>query len=273
VEQNNSQQLQPTESVQQHTSIQEPPLFSKHLHFPRVIMVLLVAVIAATISGVVFYYLGMSAVQNKVVIVKNPVLVRSITPTPVQQSNNIVVQTGSQNSNLKLFKAKSGISFKYPSDWTVKENITTVESTGYGPIENITVTSPKGLVVNYSDHNGGIGGGCDSNLNCPVTHTLKYQPVSIPNYETVYLVERVMKDPNDSTIQEVTAGLTDESAAVGTSKSFPYYEFIMDKSKKYLDRFTVSVNYNNQGSVTDLSQYFNTTEVQTAEQIISSLSF
>src|SRR5579872_5070125 len=53
---------QPVQSAQpvvsQPPTISEPPIVSKHFHFPRVLLVLLVALIAAVISAYIFYMVG-----------------------------------------------------------------------------------------------------------------------------------------------------------------------------------------------------------------------
>ncbi|GEM_PF-2775788 len=196
---------------------------------------------------------------------------KSISPTKAQlivPSSSIDVN---QNANWKTFNAASGISFKYPSNWIVKENITPVDASGWGPIEGLTITSPNGLLVRFSDHITGLGGGCGDPKFCAVTHTLKYQPVSVPNYGKLYLVEEVVKDPEDKEVLSADVGLIDDqSVRVGASKHGYYMVFNDKDTSKRNDQFTFSVDTK---SKKDINQYFNSPDIITAEQILTSLSF
>jgi hypothetical protein len=190
--------------------------------------------------------------------------------------------TPDPTANWKLFTAQSGVSFKYPSDWTPKEKITPKDSSGFGPIDGVTLTSPNGLVIAYGDHISGLGGGCDP-VDCPYNHILKVEPVNIPGYGTLNLVELVVKDGNDSSVINAQVGLIDPKTypdlQVGSKKQFGYYVMFNDKDpNKYLDEFHMYVydsnsKYNHMGQLSNLNQYFTDPEVQTAEKIIKTLKF
>jgi len=187
-----------------------------------------------------------------------------------------------ETASWKTFTTESGVSFKYPKDWTPKETITAKDSGGFGPIDGVTLTSPNGLVITYGDHIQGLGGGCDP-ADCPYNHILKVEPVNIPGYGTLNLVELVVKDGNDSSVIDAHVGLIDPKTypnlQVGSLKQFGYYVMFNDKDpNKYLDQFSVYVydsnsKSNKMGQLSDLSQYFKDPEVITAENILKTLLF
>lgn len=189
--------------------------------------------------------------------------------------------TSADISDWNTFTTKSGASFKYPSNWTPKETVTPIDSSGFGPVENLTIKSPKGLTIIFSDNISGLGGGCDP-ADCPYNHLLKVEPVNIPGYGTLDFVRLVTKDSNDSQVISAMIGLIDPkkpNLKVGSQKTFGYYVMFPDKNpKKYLDQFSAYIYDSNSKSnrfsqYSDLNQYFSDPEVQTAEQIIKTLSY
>jgi hypothetical protein len=229
--------------------------------------------LAILFSGV--YFLGIYHGMNQKLASKTPTpnqIVAKKTPTPTPDST----------TNWKTFTAQSGVSFKYPTDWTPSETITPKDSSGYGPIDNVKLTSPNGLVIVYSNYISGLGGGCDP-TSCPYNHVLKVEPVNIPGYGTLNLVELVVKDGNDSSVIDAQVGLIDPKTypdlQVGSKKQFGYYVMFNDKDpNKFLDQFHMymydtNLKNNKMGQLSDLNQYFKDPEVTTAEKIIKTLKF
>jgi hypothetical protein len=205
------------------------------------------------------------------------------TSTPALNSTAVTpIPTFNPTATWKTFTTQSGASFKYPTDWTPKETVTPKDSSGFGPRDGVTLTSPNGLVITYGDHGQGLGGGCDP-ADCPYNHVLKVEPVNIPGYGTLNLVELVVKDGNDSSVIDAQVGLIDPKTypnlQVGSTKQFGYYVLFNDKDpNKYLDQFSVYVydsnsKSNQMGQLSNLSQYFTDPEVITAENILKTLSF
>ena len=110
-------------------------------------------------------------------------------PTPITEATSKPTLNPSQ-SEWKVFTAKSNATFNYPESWTVKEEITPVDSSGYGPMEHVTVTSPSGASVVYNDYISGLGGGCDGS-ECPKYHVLKEENIQIKGYGS--LIKGCMK--------------------------------------------------------------------------------
>jgi len=226
-------------------------------------------ILAILFSGV--YFLGIYQGQNQKPASKT-VQIPTLTVTP----------TPTLTTNWKTFTAQSGVSFKYPTDWNPKETVTPKDSSGFGSRDSVTLTSPNGLVITYGDHIQGLGGGCDP-ADCPNNHVLKVEPVNIPGYGTLNLVELVVKDGNDSSVIDAQVGLIDPKTypdlQVGSKKQFGYYVMFNDKDpNKYLDQFSVYVYDSNSksnqvGQSSNLSQYFTNPEVQAAEKIIKTLEF
>jgi len=232
--------------------------------------------LAILFSGVYFLgiYQGMNQKPASKTVEKAPIHTTS-SPTPASNA-------ASATANWKTFTTQSGVSFKYPSDWTPKETVTPKDSSGFGPRDGVTLTSPNGLIIVYGDHIQGLGGGCDP-ADCPYNHVLKVEPVNIAGYGTLNLAELVVKDGNDSSVIDAQVGLIDPKTypnlQVGSKQQFSYYVMFNDKDpNKYLDEFNMYIydsnsKSNKMGQLSNLNQYFTDPEVQTAETIIKTLKF
>jgi len=262
-------QTQSTIEPQTFTQITESPAPKRS--FPKLSLIIGLVLILILAGGT--YFLGQKTATKTTE--KTPI--HTVTsPTPISDTTNADGTTG-----WKTFTAQSGVSFKYPSGWTPKEKITPKDSSGFGPLEGVTITSPNGIVINYSDHISGLGGGCDP-ADCPNNHILKVEPVNIPGYGTLNLVELVVKDSNDSSVLYASVGLdskTYPNLQVGSTKQFGYNIMFNDKDpKKYLDQFSAYIydsnsNSNQVGQLSDFNKYFTNPEAQTAETIIKTLKF
>ncbi len=65
-------------------------------------------------------------------------------------------------SNWKTYSASNGMSFKYPTNWTINNVAKTPSSLGY-----VVVKSPNGFFLNFVDNEeiGDLGGGCGENVD------------------------------------------------------------------------------------------------------------
>ncbi len=151
----NSVQQQPVQQPQpvvtQQPATQEPPIVSKHFHFPRVILILLCCLLAALVSGVIFYMVGKA--QGQLSITSNPVQTivktKSIPPVTIQPpgaQNPSASSTSAQTTNWKNYSdASLHFTLNYPSNWVESANNQDVSS-----VNGYDFTSPD-YTVNSAD--------------------------------------------------------------------------------------------------------------------------
>jgi len=115
-------------SVQMHTdAIVEAPILSRHFHLPRVILILIVALLSAGVFGIIGYYLGLShqvnpyLQQTKYTQAKPSIIIsppNSPTPMSSQRPDNFLLATIWQQGTSQYSNTLINITFQYPKSFT-----------------------------------------------------------------------------------------------------------------------------------------------------------
>lgn len=177
------------------------------------------------------------------------------TPTPSQAQSSM--------AGWKTYtSAFEGASFQYPSTWTMKQ------VQGSDPTANdyqVTLTSPHGLVLKYTDDVSGLGGGCGTGAKNVVF--TKVQPVpAIKSAGPVYLAE------NGSGLGlDVDASLFTHTAPPDLGTGTCQVDFVLP-SKKH----STQVGFGSDIGVSGNSPAFTAAQLQdvpTAEQILESFRY
>lgn len=246
---------------------------------PKVLLiVLLVIILLALFGGGIWWYLSSRAKKPQ-----NQSQTQATQQTPAKTD-----PMANWHSYTEVYE---GATFKYPPDWQLQKLDTTQQFQNYnpdwkGPYETIKLTAPSGFVLSLDSHIQGLGGGCDP-ADCPQNTIVAMDQVSkLKNGNPLYLMKVEVRDSAGQKLQSRTIGLyapiTDQQIyKAGTYQGFPPFVLFPSQGVDGVlaefagPRGIGTGELSNTGFQPNLTaeQYFNQPDLQTAAQILSSVSF
>lgn len=176
---------------------------------------------------------------------------------------------------LKEYKNEEyGISFKYPSDWKLKEDMTDI---GRGAKEGeVTVTSPNATAVTFDLNQGGKGGDCVDDLandrttricDTVTIFDVEKLPVSPGQKQLYFYHVNVKASDNEGGKTEYSIGISDREPEVGAELSPLFIVLLSNKKGNIEIRITGKEDSKNTSE-----EYFTTQQISEAAQILKSFT-
>lgn len=180
-----------------------------------------------------------------------------------------------------------GFSFKYPSTWTVKEDL---QDTGNRGLEGaITAIAPSGTTVHFDLSQGGKGGSCapkdsdrpDYTSNCSTLRILSSEKTQASTEQTpIYLTKRRITDPIENGSNSkyfIALSTVDESLKVNTpiidydGGVFQWLTLNSAGKIAYLDAYITEKNGTAGTSYGTTADYFDSKAVTEGLPVLASL--
>lgn len=243
-----------------------------------ILTVLVISIVTSIIAVGLYWYLGQN--DGKINLPINTKQASRSASKSSTVSSTVLKQVP---TNWKTYRAKNGVSFRYPDDWTLKQ----VSADQMNP-DYTLVTSPKSFFLKFVTDVNGLGGGCgnaDDMLTSVNVYQIKSAGFNNELKEPVSIVEWTLS--NGKFLKDV--------GAVNGRKEILLTDPIRGNFPRLGDNGKVCLTYINtaygnlsfslgsstfKGQYPDTSDYqklsakdyFNLEEVKTAELIMSSLN-
>jgi hypothetical protein len=203
-------------------------------------------------------------------------------PTQATNKNADKKQSAQAAATLKDYRNPDyAFSFKYPSDWQLKEDLKDI---GRGnPEGNISVTSPSGTIVTFNANLGGKGGDCwddDANARtartCTTIETLSLAPFpsGMPTRTLYYYQAKVTPPSRDGGAPYYSIGIVDNKYGTPTigSQLTPFEVNVISLGNGGSNEGYVNISVKGKDdSARQSSSFFDSTEVKEASAVLKSL--